>query len=291
MQMDILTKPPAARPSHTGPHRVHRLLLYLIWLGILAQASNLHAQDGIAAAKLAKLKASTVFVKVTTGEIVASGSGFVVDTRGDSVYVVTNRHVVRPTEGAPRPPIQQNPSLGTSLTNRPTVNSPIIVLVFRSGTPDEQTVPAHLEGMDPERDLAVLRATNVRNIPSPIDLSSVPEPKETMAVWVLGFPPINTLPSNQGNPALTIGKGLASSLRRNKELGTFANLVVDTAVNPGNRGGPIVDTEGRLIGVATIAGNGVGVALPAEQLLELLGGRIRVEQFTARAVANGKAEI
>src|SRR5205807_2503033 len=143
-----------------------------------------------------------------------------------------------------------------------------------------------------ERDLAVLKATHVKNAPRPIDLSSVAAPRETMALWVLGFPFGEALSTNESSPAVTIGRGMAASLRRDKR-GKLAAVQFDGAINPGNSGGPIVDTEGHLVGVATltIRGAGLGFAIPAEQVKELLEGSVRGERFTPLKVSNGRAEI
>ncbi len=63
----------------------------LAWLPIAAQAEESLSPDMVSA-----IKAATVFVKIKTPEIAGSGSGFVVKTDEDTVYVVTNRHVIEP---------------------------------------------------------------------------------------------------------------------------------------------------------------------------------------------------
>src|SRR5205085_10448224 len=54
---------------------------------------------------------------------------------------------------------------------------------------------------------------------------------------------------------------------------------IDGALNPGNSGGPVVDPEGRLLGiaVASIRGSsGIGLAIPVKHLTQLLEGKGRV---------------
>ena len=46
---------------------------------------------------LDELKAASVYVKATTATVGASGSGFVVRSQGDTVWVVTNHHVIAPS--------------------------------------------------------------------------------------------------------------------------------------------------------------------------------------------------
>src|SRR5262249_4850175 len=99
------------------------------------------------------LKAATVFVKVALGALRGSGSGFLVLSRGDTGYVVTNDHVARPRK-APGVPA------GTPAE---------VTLVFHSGTPQERSARAEVTAADAEQDLAVLKVSGVPNLPRPID--------------------------------------------------------------------------------------------------------------------------
>jgi hypothetical protein len=54
--------------------------------------------DGlIPAALLTKLKAATVFIKMTAGSVQSTGSGFVLRVEGNNALVVTNNHVISPS--------------------------------------------------------------------------------------------------------------------------------------------------------------------------------------------------
>ena len=52
------------------------------------------AQEAIPPAVLQKVKQASVFIKVSLGPLEFSGSGFVVQIDGPTVYLVTNLHVV-----------------------------------------------------------------------------------------------------------------------------------------------------------------------------------------------------
>jgi len=53
-------------------------------------------------------------------------------------------------------------------------------------------------------------------------------------------------------------------------------IQVSLRVRPGNSGGPLVDVEGRLVGVPTMmAGPGVGLAIPAHVVKAFLRSRLR----------------
>ena len=79
---------------------------------------------------------------------------------------------------------------------------------------------------------------------------------------------------NKGNPSITVSSGTVSSLLKD-EHGQLVSLKVDGGLHPGNSGGPLVDEQGRLIGVAVakLADN-IGFAIPAADLREVLAGRV-----------------
>jgi S1-C subfamily serine protease len=246
---------------------------------------------------LAALKAATVFVKVEAGSLQGSGSGFLLKVDGETAYVVTNHHVANPhaefdiTELVPsspahRPASPNRPSSpgrprvpsspGVTIRRRHVVVNPKdsnITLVFWSGTRKEQSGRAEIVATDPDRDLAVLRIRGIQGLPLPLETGPIPGLVETTPVFVLGFPFGKLLTTNQANPAITVGKGSVSSLRED-EHGELAIVQIDGALNPGNSGGPVVDGQGRLVGVAvaTIKGAGIGLAIPSIQLTKMLQG-------------------
>jgi serine protease Do len=124
-------------------------------------------------------------------------------------------------------------------------------------------------GSDPETDLAVVKV-NAKNLPTiEFGNSDQIEPGQ----WVIAI----------GNPYGfhdTITAGIISAVGRSLEdPGEHGNLIqTDAAINPGNSGGPLVDLDGRVIGMneAIIAqAQGIGFAIPsntatkiAEQLIK-----------------------
>jgi S1-C subfamily serine protease len=216
------------------------------------------AEDGIPAKTLAEIKAATVFIKMETVRTASSGSGFVIQSDKDGVLVATNYHVV-----------------STGSVNDGPVKK--LDVVFRSGKArEEATYPAEVLASDWDRDLAVLRVKGVKDAPKPIDLAAKAEPTETMTVYAVGFPFGEALSTTDGNPAPTISKASVSSLREDDQ-GELAVVQLEGGVNPGNSGGPVLDTKGRLVGVAVakVRNSNIGFAVPPNELTKMLQGRYR----------------
>ena len=103
--------------------------------------------------------------------------------------------------------------------------------------PDGREIPAELIGRDPATDLAVLKVAAV--LPP---LPEAPEPALGAPVCAVG---------NQFGLDLSVTCGVVSALHRS---GTGFNPIedfvqTDATVNPGASGGPLVDAQGRLVGV------------------------------------------
>lgn len=159
-------------------------------------------------------------------------------------------------------------------------------MVFHSGTRQEQVLPAEVLATDPFRDLAVLRVRGLEVWPWPIVLEQKTPLIETMTVYIFCFPFGQILSLTKGNPAITINKGSVAGVRED-EFGNKKLVQIDGAINPGNSGGPVVDEQGRLVGiaVATIKGAGIGLAITTDELLRLFQGRVGGVAIQSRPLA------
>src|SRR5690349_6784128 len=172
---------------------------------------------------------SDIYKRVSTGVVfiqagqAATGSGFVYDDQG---HIVTNDHVVEEAN-------QFNVRIG-------------------DGT---KPIPARLVGKDPSSDLAVLKVDPgaVKGGLKPLELgdSKALQPgDQTIAI---------------GSPfglEGTVTSGIISSLGRTIDSPNgfpIADAVqTDAAINPGNSGGPLLDGNGRVIGVNSQIATGSG---------------------------------
>ncbi len=170
------------------------------------------------------------------------GSGFLIDTNGD---IVTNNHVV---EGAS--------SVTVTLQNGKTVNAVVV-------------------GTDATDDLAVVKiaASSVAGItPLQFDDSNAVQVGQTVIAIGSPYGLMNSVTT-----------GIISGLNRTVTEAdsysyTYNNLTgmlqTDAAVNPGNSGGPLLDTNGRVIGINTEIQNssdgGIAFAVPSDTVEKVL---------------------
>ncbi len=170
----------------------------------------------------------------------ASGSGFVYSRDG---LIVTNAHVV------PR---------GTSK----------ITVVFANG--DRQT--GRLFSSNPAADLALVKVDGYAKLPPPVEFAD--SSKVQAGQWAIAI----------GEPfALqrSVSVGVVSGFNRDEpiqgedqQLHLFRGMLQTSApINPGNSGGPLVDYDGRVIGVNQSTASpgyaqGIGFAIPAQTVVQ-----------------------
>jgi uncharacterized protein (TIGR03067 family) len=207
--------------------------------------------DGLPPAALQTVRAATVQVRAfTPGGGQSSGSGFFAIAPG---LVVTNAHVIDMLEpGAPPPPR--------------------IDLVLNSGDPGERTVTATVATVDRDSDLALLRAEFPPGtpLPAPLPVGEAKNLNLTQKVVIFGFPFGTRL-----GKEITISSSSVSSLRTDKQ-GLPERIQVNGGMNPGNSGGPVVDTNGVVVGVAVsgIRNTQIQFAIPGEHVTAVARGRI-----------------
>ena len=163
----------------------------------------------------------------------ASGSGFIIDAGG---YVVTNNHVV---DGAS--------------TVRVVLN-------------DKREFDARVVGRDPNTDIAVLKV-EARGLPT-VRMGDSDQLDTGDWVLALGYP----LQLGQTTTAGIVsakGRSLGITGQNQEATAPLEHYIqTDAAINPGNSGGPLVDLQGRVVGVnSAIASptgyySGYGFAVP-----------------------------
>ncbi|RKH55722.1 serine protease [Corallococcus aberystwythensis] len=231
-----------------------------LWLSVgpscRKQEAPASSPGSMEAGLLERVKDATVLIRSEE----SSGSGFVVSTGQGRHRVVTNHHVVELKDGR----------LSTSLQ-----------VTYRSGTGREVTRQARVIAKDRGNDLALLEVADTAGLEvEPLDEGVAA--RETLGLYAVGFPFGEMLSFDEQLPAATLTRGSVSSLRRSR-LGALETIQVDSAFNPGNSGGPVVDVEGRLLGVAvaTVRGTNISFVIPWERVEALLESRAAEVQVGA----------
>jgi serine protease Do len=171
----------------------------------------------------------------------ASGSGFVYNRDG---LILTNAHVV------PK---------GTT----------DVVVVFANG----DHVAAKVYSSDPAVDLALVKVTNYRKLPPPVEFGD--SAKLNAGQWAIAI----------GEPLElkdSVSVGVVSGFDRDEPIQSdsgqyrlFRGMLQTSApINPGNSGGPLIDMRGRVIGInqstasPQAGAQGIGFAIPSNVVRE-----------------------
>ncbi|GGM41005.1 hypothetical protein GCM10012275_09970 [Longimycelium tulufanense] len=188
---------------------------------------------------------STVDIRTNSPIARGEGSGIILTKDG---YILTNNHVVETVAKA-----------GGTIT-----------VTLPDGTKKE----AKVVGTDGRNDLAVLKVDGVDNL-TPAQLGSSGSLKVGQQVAAIGSP---------FGLSGTVTSGIISALDRKvsstTDLGTpvsYRGVQTSAPVNPGNSGGPLVDLDGRVVGVVSAnrpadqqGGNvGLGFAIPIDQATQI----------------------
>jgi len=181
-------------------------------------------------------------------QVQSLGTGFIVDAGG---YIVTNEHVVSRATDAK-----------ISIT-----------------TNEGKTYEARYVTGEADADLAFLKIDGEKPFPF-IDLNDLSPNLLGQTVLVLGNP------VGYGS---SVARGILSAKNRSVEVSgnEYKGLIqTDAAINPGNSGGPVVDLNGKLVGISSVKmaftpqgvpTQGLGFAIPAELV------RDKVREFTKTA--------
>ncbi len=169
-----------------------------------------------------------------------SGSGSVLDTNG---HILTNYHVIA---GARQ----------------------IYVTLF-----DGNTYEAGVVGQDPLNDIAVLRIEAPKETLFPVEFGDSTRLKVGQQIYAIG---------NPFGLERTMTVGIVSSLNRtlSSRNGRKMKFIIqiDAALNSGNSGGPLLNSQGRFIGMNTAIANpsqsgestGIGFAIPAATIARVV---------------------
>jgi len=142
---------------------------------------------------------------------------------------------------------------------------------------DGEVIEAKVVGADPKADIAVIKVPSTAYRPLPKGKSS----NARVGEWVLAI----------GSPFgfdQTVTSGIISAVGRNDaHILDYEDFIqTDAAINPGNSGGPLVDLEGKVIGInaaiatSTRSSAGIGFAIPIDMAANLADRLIKDGKVT-----------
>ena len=152
---------------------------------------------------------------------------------------------------------------GYILTNSHVVENAADIQVRLS---DQRKFPARLVGRDPKTDLAVLKIEAT----GPLPVAELGDSDRLrIGQWAIAI----------GNPFgldRTVTLGIISATGRMRlGVSQFENFIqTDASINPGNSGGPLLNLDGKVIGINTAivsAGQGIGFSIPINMAKEVMG--------------------
>ena len=180
------------------------------------------------------------------------GSGFIIDPKG---LIATNFHLISASDQR-RSTILKEPE---SNSKTKLVNSVTITLH------DGRQLPASIKGYDEATDIAILEISPAG---PPLHVAEIGD-SDALRVgeWVIAI----------GNPLgldHTVTLGIVSAKGRTGFGGQFDDfLQTDAAINPGNSGGPLVNAQGKVVGINTLVlerTQGLSFSIPINTLKSIL---------------------
>ncbi|VAX38222.1 Outer membrane stress sensor protease DegQ, serine protease [hydrothermal vent metagenome] len=185
-----------------------------------------------------------------------AGSGAVINKKG---HILTNYHVVE--------------------------NSKNIEVNLFNG----KSYPAKIIGAEPASDMAIIKIDAPAEFLYPIQFGDSSSLKVGMRVFAIG---------NPFGLERTMTTGIISSLNRSLQIKNNRSIKsviqIDAAVNPGNSGGPLIDSHGRVIGINTAIASkngqsaGIGFAIPINLALRIVPQLIKSGRFVRPETGIGR---
>lgn len=175
----------------------------------------------------------------------ASGSGIIISEDG---YILTNNHVVSSSSNSSYYQMSEAQKITVKLYN------------------SDQTYEARIIGSDSQTDLAIIKIDATGLTPAELgDSNSVKVGEFAMAI---------------GNPLgldSSVTCGIISAINRevtDEDGNKYIAIQTDAAINSGNSGGALVNSEGKVIGINTLKLSGTGVegigfAIPISSTLDV----------------------
>ena len=198
--------------------------------------------SGIADAVEKVYDSVVVIENYVNDKVNSSGTGFVFKTDDNYGYILTNYHVV---EGSKK-----------------------IVVTFTN----DKKIEATLVGTDEYSDIAVLKVDK-SNVISVAEIGSIDDLRVGDTTFTVGAPLDSSVYSWTVTRGILSGKNRLVEVTINNSNSVMEVLQTDAAINSGNSGGPLCNSNGQVIGItnmkiASSTIEGMGFAIPIDTAIE-----------------------
>ena len=223
--------------------------------------------SGIADA-VEKVYDSVVIVEnFVNGRLYATGSGFIYKQDGNKYYLLTNHHVVK--------------------------GGDVIKVVFT----DKTEVEVNVEGSDMYNDVAVLSYETEKEL-KVAEIGSNEDARLGDTVFAVGTPVNSSVYSWSVTRGILSGKDREVAVALNSYSNNYImkSIQTDAAINSGNSGGPLCNSNGEVIGLTNLklvdsGVEGMGFAIPIEDAISYAEAIIKGEDTSRPQIGIYMADI
>jgi len=260
------------QPSRPAPVKVNPLVLTII--AVFALMATIGLTSGITAWLVRADLQNTQQIAISDQPV--SQGVAVVEKVADSVVSITTQTAQYDWFG--RQAISSGAGSGVIiskdgyiLTNNHVIDGADSVYVT---TTDDKEYEANVVATEPDADLALLKVANVTSLRA-AELGDANDLRVGQDVYAIGnalgqYPNSVTkgIVSGLGRPITAVSSGLRGNLQEFEDL-----IQTDAAINSGNSGGPLVNADGKVIGINTaVAGQAqnIGFSVPINRAQDLI---------------------
>ena len=223
--------------------------------------------SGIADA-VEKVYDSVVIVEnFVNGRLYATGSGFIYKQDGNKYYLLTNHHVIK--------------------------GGDVIKVVFT----DKTEVEVSVEGSDMYNDVAVLSYETEKEL-KVAEIGSNEDTRLGDTVFAVGTPVNSSVYSWSVTRGILSGKDREVAVALNSYSNNYImkSIQTDAAINSGNSGGPLCNSNGEVIGLTNLklvdsGVEGMGFAIPIEDAISYAEAIIKGEDTSRPQIGIYMADI
>lgn len=214
--------------------------------------ADVDTSPAVAEARQGVLQINLVYIDPQGNQhILETGSGFLVGASTGATTVITNHHVVTLDD---EQKAACSEAFGVDFFDSNSINLQMQVVVKR-----DVVIPANYLNGSEKTDFAILELSQAIHDRSPLKIADADSTVETQSVYALGFPWVTSAVADDQvytSDDVTVTSGIIGKFQT---IDNIKYILHDADLGYGNSGGPLVDSNGNVVGVNTMySGDGAG---------------------------------